>query len=214
MSDKPVKLGTTRLFKMPTGTLSFPRLERPEASSKDFSWSASVSDWRWPEIDFLHTSQVSQFWEGVEKELRRLLGMWVSELEPVLVFGPGKFLGLGAEGHGVILPAGRWKVRAAANYEEDEKTAYDLAYVAGYKDRVAGIIHHRPEIHWALDPWPNAAGAGYSEGMHDAAEDEEAKKLLTWAVEKHREACTGASGFYRVPPGATPFVFHDRYRKD
>lgn len=155
-------------IKLVPARLSYPALKRPAVVEPE-DYSATVTHWRWPDASFNYTDQAKRWWGEVEKELRRLLGMWVSELEPVLIFGPGVFLGVGTEEHGVILPAGRWKVREAANYEEDEKTAYDVAYVAGWKDRMAGQIAHRPEIGYLIDPWPNATGAGYSEGMWGAA---------------------------------------------
>jgi hypothetical protein len=49
-------------------------------------------------------ASLMRFHEGM---VRELLGRWVSELEPVLVFSDGRFQGLGAEGAGVVLPAPR-----------------------------------------------------------------------------------------------------------
>lgn len=120
---------------------------------------------------------IEDFHDAIEKEVRRLLGMWVSELEPWLIFGQGgsSFLGLGTKEHGVILPAGRWKVRAGADYSEDEKTAYDLAYVAGHSffDDVDPFsdYHRYPasnSTYWPCREFPNAYGAGFWEGYHDA----------------------------------------------
>lgn len=60
-------------------------------------------------IDRLVREELEEIYANNERVVRDLLGRWVSELEPVIcwsVEAPTQILGLGAPGHGVVVPVG------------------------------------------------------------------------------------------------------------